>query len=547
MTEDGTHSGKDGRDVREEVPGVGAMTDDDVNRIADVLESCIEDRTRLLAVSDDVRKRLLMVAGRLSRPTRDELIRGSKAIRKVKRRKAREEDRVLTANTEIRRVRAEAVFVAPALRSANGDVADAAAPPELNKPRHCYVCKVEYRHVHAFYESMCHACAEFNYAKRFQTADMRGQVAVITGARLKIGYQAALMMLRAGATVVATTRFPQDAAARYAREKDFEEWGSRLRVHGLDLRHAPSVELFASYLDRTLGRLDHLLNNAAQTVRRPPAFYAHLLAGEEAPYASLPAREKSVLRDHHTLVGLVAGGRAHLELGNGDARENAAPAAGPGGALSPWASRAGSAGVGILRSAALSQIPYAQDDTRGVEALFPSGAVDADLQQVDLRGINTWRLTLAEVATAEMLEVHLVNAVAPFVLCGKLKPLMMRDRTDAKHVVNVSAMEGSFSRRTKTDKHPHTNMAKAALNMMTLTSAPDYLKSGIHMNAVDTGWVTDEDPAAISARKRQDLDFEPPLDIVDGAARIVDPIFAGLNGEGHVWGKFLKDYKPTAW
>jgi NAD(P)-dependent dehydrogenase (short-subunit alcohol dehydrogenase family) len=146
-----------------------------------------------------------------------------------------------------------------------------------------------------------------------------------------------------------------------------------------------------------------------------------------------------------------------------------------------------------------------------------------------------------------MIEVQLVNAVAPFILCSKLKPLMTRHPGRDKHIVNVSAMEGQFARRTKTDKHPHTNMAKAALNMMTLTSAPDYLKSGIHMNAVDTGWVTDEDPAEHATRKQAEIDFHPPLDIVDGAARICDPFFHGLLSGEHVWGKFLKDYRAAPW
>src|SRR5262249_34541077 len=178
---------------------------------------------------------------------------------------------------------------------------------------------------------------------------------------------------------------------------------------------------------------------------------------------------------------------------------------------------------------------------------FPDGALDADLQQVDKRLINSWRLTLAEVATAEMLEVHLVNAVAPFILCAKLKPLMLRHRETAGHVVNVSAMEGSFSRGTKTDKHPHTNMAKAALNMLTLTSAPDFAKSHIYMNAVDTGWVTDEDPLQHATRKQAELDFHPPLDIVDGAARVVDPVFEAERTRNYVWGKFFKDYGQTSW
>ncbi|HEY3665191.1 MAG TPA: SDR family oxidoreductase, partial [Polyangiaceae bacterium] len=206
-----------------------------------------------------------------------------------------------------------------------------------------------------------------------------------------------------------------------------------------------------------------------------------------------------------------------------------------------------SAAQGISGSAALSQIPLAYDETMHGAELFPKGRIDADLQQVDLRVMNSWRMALADVPAPEMLEVQLVNAVAPFILCSKLKGLMMRVPSRDKHIVNVSAMEGVFSRYTKTDKHPHTNMAKAALNMMTFTSAPDYAEHGIFMNAVDTGWVTDEDPILHAERKQRDADFSPPLDVVDGAARICDPFFSGLLSGEHLFGKFMKDYKPTSW
>ena len=201
----------------------------------------------------------------------------------------------------------------------------------------------------------------------------------------------------------------------------------------------------------------------------------------------------------------------------------------------------------MLAAPALSQLALAAEDLESGQQLFPLGQLDADLQQVDLRDKNSWRLSLDQVGTVELLEVQLVNAVAPFVLNAKLRPLMQRQRTFDKHIVNVSAMEGQFYRRFKTDKHPHTNMAKAALNMMTRTSAPDYAKDGIFMNSVDTGWVTDEDAAPIAERKTLETGFHPPLDIVDGAARIVDPIFHGINTGRHVWGQFLKDYRATAW
>jgi NAD(P)-dependent dehydrogenase (short-subunit alcohol dehydrogenase family) len=205
-----------------------------------------------------------------------------------------------------------------------------------------------------------------------------------------------------------------------------------------------------------------------------------------------------------------------------------------------------SRGEGLVHSAALSQRRYLDEDYRGGEALFPESRFDEDRQQVDLREMNSWRLRMHEVETPELLEVQLVNAIAPYILNARLKPLMLRTPGSHKHIVNVSAIEGQFYRATKTDKHAHTNMAKAALNMMTRTSAPDFVKDGIHMNAVDTGWITDEDPVVHAARKAE-AGFSPPLDIIDGAARIVDPIFAGRLTGVNVWGQFLKDYKPAPW
>jgi len=506
---------------------------EEIRRCTQVLEAIDSDRTLLAAVPEPERIALLRSVGQVAMPERDSKARLQKARHRFKGDARRAHDKALRDVSGIREARRAQVFVAPQKLLSQPLSARPKPQPEerlLEEPRDCYVCKVEFRKLHHFYDCMCTACGDLNYERRFQVADLRGKVALITGGRVKIGFQASLLLLRSGARVIATTRFPNDATERYAREPDFADWQHRLHLHGLDLRHAPSVELLANHLSATHDRLDILINNAAQTVRRPPGFYRHLLEGEERPRASLSKSAQQLLEGHAQLVDKLGHGQGH---------------AASGGLAPTW--RSGDPGLGVHASAALSLVPYDLEQAGDGPQLFPRGKLDADQQQVDLREINSWRLTLSQVATAEMLEVHLVNAVAPFILCGKLKGLMLRDRREPGHIVNVSAMEGSFSRGTKTDKHPHTNMAKAALNMLTLTSAPDYAKSNIFMNAVDTGWVTDEDPVIHAERKTRERDFHPPLDIVDGAARVVDPVFEAVRTGETPSGLFLKDYKPTRW
>lgn len=494
-----------------------------------VLERLCQDPEALARLPHDDRIELIRAAGRLSRPDRDSLKRRARAAYQLEKHRERAHDREIRALTGLREARKSAVFTAP-LRIELNAAGEGQEERHLKFARNCYVCKTEFTKLHHFYDSMCPSCAEYNYQKRFQTARLDGRVAVITGSRLKIGYHATLMMLRAGATVVATTRFPVDSALRFSRENDYPEWRDRLKIYGLDLRHTPSVELFTRYLEKTLGRLDILINNAAQTVRRPPGFYAHLLENEARAFHDQPEAVRYLLRDHHNCL-------EQLNAAVGVSSDAAIPVT--------WHGQG--PGIGLRASAALSQIPYSFDASLAVEEVFPQGKLDADLQQVDLRETNSWRYKLADVPTPEMLEVQLVNAVAPFVLCSRLAPLMKRDFTGQKHIVNVTAMEGKFYRFTKPDRHPHTNMAKAALNMLTHTSASDLEKDGIYMNAVDTGWVTDEDPAAMVSRKQADHDFQPPLDIVDGAARICDPFFDGILTGKHWCGKFLKDYFPIDW
>ncbi len=497
------------------------------------LEELASDPSRLTQLPEKERLELMIAAGRVSRPNRNEIRLRNRTIKKNKQEEKLIDEKKARALTGIRLARTESVFKAPLQLTDEKLSWTWEKAAELKSPRNCYICKKEFLKLHFFYDTMCKECAELNYEKRFQSAPLHGQVAVITGSRLKIGYQATLMLLRAGATVIATTRFPIDSAIRFSKEEDFSIWKDRLQVFGLDLRHTPSVEIFCTYLEQHLERLDILINNAAQTVRRPPGFYSHLMENESKKIDELSPSIQSLLRIYLDCNNQLYSVSSDKNL----ATEKALPVS--------WTGQI--PGIGIRSSAALAMIPYSHDNSHELETVFPEGKLDADLQQIDLRKTNSWRLKLGEINTSEMLEVQLVNAVAPFVLCNRLVSIMRRDFTGKKHIVNVSAMEGKFHRFKKEDRHPHTNMAKAALNMLTHTSASDFAKDGIYMNAVDTGWVTDEDPVELSLKKQEEHDFQPPLDIVDGAARVLDPLFDGILTDKHWCGKFLKDYAPIDW
>lgn len=408
-------------------------------------------------------------------------------------------------------------------------VVDAPTAGELLKPRNCYICKQQYTIVDAFYHQLCPDCARFSHGKRNARTDLTGKRALLTGGRAKIGMHIALRLLRDGAHTTITTRFPRDAVRRFAALPDSADWLHRLRVVGIDLRDPAQVIALADSV-AAQGPLDILINNAAQTVRRSPGAYSLLVDAELQPLPNGPLPEMETFghtADPHP-EALQASVDAHPLLS----------IASLGGTI---AERGGQA----LTAEELAQLAMAPGSS-SLAKHADGTAIDAGGLVPDVDRVNSWVQSVDQVDPLEMLEVQLCNTTAPFLLISRLRPSMAASSARRKHIVNVSAMEGQFSRRYKGPGHPHTNMAKAALSMLTRTSAGEMLETdGILMTAVDTGWITDERPHYTKVRLAEE-GFHAPLDLVDGAARVYDPIVRGEAGED-IHGVFLKDYEPSPW
>src|SRR5271156_2207936 len=298
------------------LPSSAAMTPDsplsdgDVLTCVRVLRAIEADRSHLTRLTQQQRRELLTLAGLVAKPERQDLVKMAKAFRRAEREAAKEHDRKVLAAAGLRGQRRSAEY-APLWLEPPKPEDLAGDRPAFQQKHACYVCKQPYVTMHRYYDSLCDACGDFNYAKRDQWADLDGHYALVTGARVKIGFQASLKLLRAGAHVIVTTRFPVDAADRYSQEPDFPVFSERLQIHGLDLRHAPSVELFTRFLIERLPRLDYIVNNACQTVRRPAGFFQHLLAREAEPLAALPAAWRGSLASHDELRRTLERSQAH--------------------------------------------------------------------------------------------------------------------------------------------------------------------------------------------------------------------------------------------
>ncbi|MBI4749281.1 MAG: SDR family oxidoreductase [Acidobacteria bacterium] len=405
-------------------------------------------------------------------------------------------------------------------------------PTENNKTPKlpgCYICRNPLAGIHHFYRRMCPACGEFNLSKRNQRADLQGRIALVTGVRVGIGRQVALKLLRDGATVYGTTRFTRNAAQQFALEPDFQEWSPRLRILRADFRVLSSLEWLLLKLFEATPHLDILINNAAQTVRRDPEQYRPLLKLECLPNSDLPPEIQKVLT-----VEKMTGHPNHLVY---QIEHPTGMTSVPNSMFGPLVS-ANSGLVSIL------QLYEKMDSETKIPELLDKSEFPE--QGLDLRSRNSWQLLDHQVSVVELVEVFLINAMAPFLLCSRLKPLLKASPAKARYIVNVTSVEGNFSHPKKRAQHPHTNMAKAALNMFTKTCAKEYASRDILMNAVDPGWVSFQQPLQ-RAMEMQERDLGPSLDGVDAAARICDPIYTfELTGE-KIKGKFLKDYKEHPW
>lgn len=358
----------------------------------------------------------------------------------------------------------------------------------LNLPVTCYCCGLSFDRLHFFYHKLCPSCATYNYSMRELELDFRGYQVLITGGRVKIGYATALKFLRAGAQVLVTTRFPALAWEQFSQEKDFEIWKEQLTIYGLDLRSLKAVHDFVAYCKQSLRGLDILIHNAAQTIKYPVEYYQPLMQQES----------KKIIQ------------YANPKL------------------------------LGNATSLASSQEQLLDLPDNGVVQLNRFG------QPLDVRDKNSWNSKLEEIGLEELLEVNLINQISPYLMISELRPLMKSSIHAERFIINVTSSEGQFSYANKTVYHPHTNMTKAALNMMTRTSAEDFREDQIYMNAVDVGWISTGAHEEKRLRLFENLKI-PPLDSVDGAMRIIHPILEIKKGNKALFGKLLKNYNEVNW
>lgn len=382
------------------------------------------------------------------------------------------------------------------------------------KTDRCYMCGLKYKIKHPNYDTMCNICGEFNALKRGIKYDMKGKIALVTGGRVKIGYYTALSLLRNGARVIATTRFANDALERYRGEDDFSDWSDRLDIVQVSFNTMESVIELIKYVRENYKSLDVIINNAAQTLRRPKRFYEHHVKVNTDHNNNI----KTVIDDYmkNEAIDKVDMAVEYNDIKRYEALQNE----------SEYKITTG--------STSLVPVPKQLIDKRlmkeYLDKMFPDALYDEHDQQIDMRDINTWTRYLDDIHIMEIMELFTINLLTPFLLVQALHSMIKTG-----YIINVSSMEGAFNMPGKTMKHPHTNMMKAGLNMFTRTTGMELSNKGIIMVAVDTGWNTIEHPKSYHMKS--------PIDCIDGAARVLDPIYMELKKPA----VFYKNFKVKSW
>lgn len=399
----------------------------------------------------------------------------------------------------------------------------------LRTSRRCYIC----RHLllpsdaHHLYASLCRPCGTFNLSASELSVpshlNLFGKTVLVTGGRINLGFHTARRLLRCGANVIVSSRYPRDAELRFSRQHDFDEWSPRLRVVGADFRTAKDAFQLVTTVKRLLqewtnSKLDILINNAAQTLTDSIKSEVKAITREEdlrEEVGKNSISSRRVLDSNHPYEPKVRGGMlaswaglegpmTKLEIDNGVSNPDA-------------------------NSSAESKINAKQ---KGL-----SGSAEETM------GKSSWVQTANEIPYEDIISAFSVNSFVPLILCRELLPLMGNEMSIGTttvrplgYIINVSSREGIFEDgKGKREYHVHTNMSKAAINMITETEAGAAWKRRVAMNSVDPGYM--------SAAPEFQSEGGCPIGFEDGAARIMWPIAIGEQKDGMIIrGRFLKHF-----
>lgn len=399
----------------------------------------------------------------------------------------------------------------------------------------CYICKTNFTgdNIHPFYSNLCKICGDYNYSFRTMKLDFNGRIAVVTGGRVKIGFYIVLKLLSYGTKVIITSRFPKDTLLKFQKEKDYEQWKNNLLIYPIDFRIFESTVKFVKFLTENFPHIDILINNAAQTIRRTTSYYKYLL----------PIETQNLKKEDE--MKIVKNDFINLKNQLEAAKSERDPTKESNSLVALAQSTEDKATLPL--SVIASQIRIMEEKEQPHKTMIGNDGQTYDFSQ----GKSSWNMELDEVPFQEFTEVQIINTWTPYYLCVKLKPLMMKSPFPDKYIVNVSSVEGIFNHFKRTS-HPHTNMAKAALNMMTRTCGAYYKNYGIYMTSVDTGWVSpmNEMNRLMDDKAKEAYEKEfcnVPLDELDGAMRVLHPIIEGIKNKKYMYGILLKDYQKSAW